>query len=140
MNYLLKLSGMASRKDDDMDVMKEKLKSLEDKIKAINEEINKKANTVKVKPILPTGFLFSEVPKFENNVCERTAKDHLRKFEEMMHLRGVDQSLYASVFPFSLNKEDLSWFYSLPVEEIKSLEYITQQFFNRFICWDDFEL
>ena len=78
---------------------------------------------------LPENFSVNDLPKFKPTDDPRF---HLKGFRSIMILKGVDFSLFPTVFPLSLEPVCQKWYHSLSPKDTATWEDVTHAFMTRY--------
>ena len=82
-----------------------------------------------VKDNIPKKFTTTDIPKFKST---DNPIYHLKAFESTMAIKGVDKSLYPTVFRHSLEHIPQQWFYHLESNVTLNWENIVHAFIDRY--------
>ena len=83
------------------------------------------------KELLPHKFNATNIPKFK---ATDNPYFHLRAFETIMNIKGIDKKVFSSLFPLSLEAVCQQWFFSLDKEKTSTWESIVNAFVDRYKC------
>src|SRR6185503_15093051 len=83
------------------------------------------------KELLPHKFNANDIPKFK---ATNNPYFHLRAFETIMNIKGIDKKVFPSLFSLSLETVCQQWFFSLDKEKTFTWESITNAFIDRYKC------
>src|SRR6187397_1640876 len=83
------------------------------------------------KELLPHKFNATDIPKFK---ATDNPYFHLRAFETIMNIKGIDKKVFPSLFPLSLETVCQQWFFSLDKEKISTWDRIINAFIDRYKC------
>ena len=83
------------------------------------------------KDLLPQKFNPNDIPKFK---AMDNLYFHLRAFETVMSIKGIDRKAFHSVFSLSLEAVCQQWYFSLDKEKTSSWESIVSAFIERYKC------
>src|SRR6185437_14506966 len=83
------------------------------------------------KELLPHKFNATDIPKFK---ATDNPYFHLRAFETIMSIKGIDKKVFPSLFSLSLETVCQQWFFSLEKEKTSTWESILNAFVDRYKC------
>ena len=110
------------------------LDKLKEQMSKISEDftyVERPPTPLDVKDRLPEKFSTADIPKFkptDNPIF------HLKAFSATMALKGLDVTLFPTVFPLSLEHACQQWFYSLDAKHTATWQDVTDSFMNRYKC------
>src|SRR6185503_5274965 len=83
------------------------------------------------KELLPHKFYANDIPKFK---ATDNPYLHLRAFETIMNIKGIDKKVFHSLFSLSLETVCQQWFFSLDKEKTSTWDAIINAFIDRHKC------
>ena len=83
------------------------------------------------KELLPQKSNANDIPKFE---ATDIPYFHLRAFETIMNIKGIDRKVFHYLFSLSLETVCQQWFFSLDKEKTSTWESIVNAFIDRCKC------
>src|SRR6185503_1726635 len=83
------------------------------------------------KELLPHKFNANDIPKFK---ATNNPYFHLRAFETIMNIKGIDKKVFHSLFSLSLETVCQQWFFSLDKEKTCTRESIVNAFIDKYKC------
>ena len=125
-NLSLQISNPEKQKQ--MDLIQESLGKLSNNFRF--QEISSQGVSVD-KDLLPQKFNPNDIPKFK---ATDNPYFHLRAFETVMSIKGIDRKAFHSVFSLSLEAVCQQWYFSLDKEKTSSWESIVSAFIERYKC------
>src|SRR6185503_1786971 len=115
-------------KQQQIDLMQESLSKLSSDYKF--QELTSQGVLVD-KDLLPQKFNANDIPEFK---ATDNPYFHLRAFEIIMSIKGIDKKVFPSLFSLSLETVCQQWFFSLEKEKTSTWDSIANAFVDRYKC------